>query len=122
MGDPNLKALLAAGTALLRPPEPLPSTPPALIERLKAASELVPWRDRPGWSEDDELEEIGDDDLERDVVKRKARRDTLVLLVGQRALDLLVAMQAWLGKEFWPREHKDGLGEKDCELAQRDDS
>lgn len=116
MHDPNLKTLLAAGNALLQPPEPLPSAPPALIARLKAAGDLVPWRDRPGWTEDDELEEIGDDDPEGSVAKRKARRDALVLLVGQRSLDLVVAMQAWLAKEFWPPEHKDGLGEKDCEF------
>lgn len=113
MSEPPLKTLLAAGNALLEPPNPLPSDPPALLGRLKAAGDLLEWRDRPGWTEDDELEEIGDGDS--DLAKRKARRDALVLLVGQRALDLLVAMQGVLAKEFWPAEHKKGLGEKDCE-------
>ncbi|GMK57294.1 hypothetical protein CspeluHIS016_0401280 [Cutaneotrichosporon spelunceum] len=118
MGEPSLKTLLAAGNALLEPPNPLPSAPPALLERLKASGERLPWHDRPGWTEEDELEEVGDDDV--DPAKRKVRRDALVMLVGQRALDLLVAMQGVLSKEFWPIEHKDGLGEKDFLLGTAD--
>ncbi|CAK9786131.1 hypothetical protein CC85DRAFT_257343 [Cutaneotrichosporon oleaginosum] len=118
MSAPHLKTLLAAGNALLEPPSPLPSAPPALLARLKAAGDLLPWRDRPGWSDDDELEAVGDDG--DDPVKRKARRDALVMLVGQRALDLLVAMQGVLAKEFWPAEHKDGMGEKDFLLGTAD--
>ncbi|BEI84139.1 hypothetical protein CcaverHIS002_0407430 [Cutaneotrichosporon cavernicola] len=118
MGEPTLKTLLTAGNALLEPPNPLPSAPPALLQRLKASGELLPWRERPGWTEDLELEEIGDDDT--DPAKRKKRRDALVMLVGQRSLDLLVAMQGVLVKEFWPAEHKDGLVEKDFLLGTAD--
>lgn len=113
MEDPALKTLLAAGKALLKPPDPLPSAPQLLLERLRESSALLPWSDRAGWTEDDELDEIGDDDAD-DRGKRKARRDQLVLLVGQRCLDLVVAIQAFLGKEFWPAEYRQGLKETDC--------
>lgn len=113
----NLKALLNSAKALLRPPQPLPSSPPLLLERLKASSELLPtWRQKEGWREDDELEEIGDDD-DSDKAKRKARRDTLVLTVGKRSLDIVVGMQEWLEKEFWPIDDRGGLDAKECELT-----
>lgn len=115
MSEPSLKTLIAAGKALLQPPNPLPSAPPELLQRLRESSaELSIWRDRPGWTEDDELDEIGDDDTE-DVSKRKARRDQLVLLVGQRCLDIVAAMHSFLGMEFWPADQRHGHGEKDCE-------
>lgn len=113
----NLKTLLAAAKALLRPPAPLPSSPPALLERLRSSSELLPsWRNKPGWGEDDELDEIGDDD-ESDKEKRKVRRDALVQLAGKRSLDIVVGMQEWLEKEFWPLDARDGLDAKECKFA-----
>lgn len=113
----GIKTLLAAATALLAPPAPLPSAPPALLERLRASSALLPgWRTRAGWTDDDELEQIGDDDDEASPA-RKERRDALVQLVGRRCLDILLALQAILGKEFWPAEFKDGMGDKDCGLG-----
>lgn len=112
----NLKTLLSSAKALLRPPQPLPSSPPALLERLRSSSELLPsWRTKPGWGEDDELDEIGDDD-DSDKDKRKARRDALVKLVGKRSLDIVVGMQEWLEKEFWPLEARGGLDAKECKL------
>ena len=113
----NLKTLLSSAKALLKPPQPLPSSPPALLERLRSSSELLPsWRSKPGWGEDDELDEIGDDD-DSDKDKRKARRDALVQLVGKRSLDIVVGMQEWLEKEFWPLEARGGLDAKECELT-----
>ncbi|KAL1405390.1 hypothetical protein Q8F55_009021 [Vanrija albida] len=115
----SIKTLLASATALLAPPAPLPSAPPALLERLRASSAVLSsWRTRPGWTEDDELDQIGDDDEASRA--RKERRDALVQLVGRRCLDLLLALQAQLGKEFWPAEFKDGLGDKDFLLGTAD--
>ncbi|TXT03818.1 hypothetical protein VHUM_04339 [Vanrija humicola] len=118
-GTESIKTLLASATALLAPPAPLPSAPPALLERLRASSAVLPaWRTRPGWTEDDELEQIGDDDEAS--AGRKERRDALVQLVGRRCLDILLAMQAQLAKEFWPAEFKDGMGDKDFLLGTAD--
>lgn len=113
MAQPSLQTLVSAGNALLRPPDPLPSASQQLLARLRESSSLLLWTDRPGWTADDELDEIGDDNTD-DLVKRRARRDQLVQLVGQRCLDLIVAAQSILVKEFWPAEHREGLGEKDC--------
>lgn len=111
--QPTLKDLLLASKALLQPPAPLPSSPPELLSRLRESSALLPWRDRAGWTEDDELDQIGDDD--QDAAIRKQRRDELVRLVGSRSLDLVITMQAILVKEFWPVEQREGLDAKDCE-------
>jgi hypothetical protein len=109
-----LKSLLKVGTTLLQPPAPLPSAPAQILERLRQSSLLVPeWRDRAGWREEDELEEIGDDD-ETDAARRKERRDALVLAVGLRCLDILVAMQGVLEREFWPVEQRGIMEPKDC--------
>ena len=112
----SLKQLLGVGTALLQPPAPLPSSPPELLDRLRQSSALVPpeWRQKAAWSEDDELDEIGDDENQNDPARRKQRRDALVLLAGLRCLDIITAMQALLVKEFWPLEQRGGLDAKDC--------
>jgi hypothetical protein len=104
----SLKQLISTSKALLQPPAPLPSSPPELLDRLRQSSALVPWRNKPGWTEDDELEQIGDDD------KPKQRRDELVLVVGLRCLDIIEAMQEFLSKEFWPVDERGGLDAKDC--------
>jgi hypothetical protein len=116
-GRPGLKVLLAASQALLRPPEPLPSSPPVLVARLRSASALLPeaWRlAQQGWHPDTELEQVGDDDL-RDAPRRRERREGLLLVVGWRCFTLLREMQLWLEKEFWPVEERPGLNDQDCE-------
>lgn len=118
-GRPGLKVLLAASQALLRPPEPLPSSPPELLARLRSAGALLPeaWRlAHQGWHPVTELEQVGDDDL-RDVPRRRERREGLLLVVGWRCFKLLREMQEWLEREFWPAEEREGLNDQDCELV-----
>lgn len=118
---PCIRDLLDAGYTLLEPPAPIPSAPLALLDRLRNSAANVPvWRNRPAWNEDDELELIGiDSDADTDPVKRKQRRDELVLIVGERCVDLVVGLQWWLSKEFWPVNLREGLSEKDCTFKQR---
>ncbi|KAK4683728.1 hypothetical protein P7C73_g6500, partial [Tremellales sp. Uapishka_1] len=117
----SLKLLLSAGQALLQPPGPLPSFPPELLQRLSAASAVLPleWRSRhQGWEDDSELEQVGD--ASEDIRTRKGRRDELLLIVGQRCLSLVDGMQHWLQREFWPVEFKDGHDTKDFLLGTAD--
>jgi hypothetical protein len=39
--------------------------------------------------------------------------------VGKRSIDLVVALQWWLSKEFWPVNLREGLNEKDCMCGAR---
>lgn len=132
----TLKVLLAAGTALLRPPAPLPVEPTELVRRLEASGSLVPERwqsSRSAWRglsaiaeavEDSSTPTIppksDDGHLDHDrpsVGKNHLDRAQAMLLVGERCLDLVVGLQGWLEKEFWPSRFNDGLESRDCESS-----
>jgi hypothetical protein len=80
----TLKQCLREANALLVPPSPLPTSPNELAKRLNI--ELSP----------------------------KHTKAELQISVGKRCLGLLVDIQAWLEKEYWPVEHRDGLEASDC--------
>lgn len=119
-GNPTLKQILKAGDTLLKPPKPLPSNPPELLPRLRACSKALPkeWKHSvPEWSEDDEMDHVGDNGgLEISEERKKKRRDELVFVVGKRCFAMANAMQTWLEKEFWPKEQRGGLEDKDCKV------
>ncbi|WVR07318.1 hypothetical protein IAU60_004359 [Kwoniella sp. DSM 27419] len=116
----TLKQLLKSSDVLLRPPAPLPSNPPDLLQRLRQCSRSLPkdWRRRAeDWLEEDETEAVGDTSTETDgfhAERRKARRDELVLTVGKRCFILTQAMQQILEQEFWPDELRTGHQQDDC--------
>ncbi|KIR40790.1 hypothetical protein I307_02225 [Cryptococcus deuterogattii 99/473] len=116
-GNPTLKQILKAGDILLKPPKALPSNPPELLPRLRACSKALPkeWKlSVPEWSEDDEMDHVGDNGgLEISEERKKKRRDELVFVVGKRCFAMANAMQTWLEKEFWPKEQRGGLEDKD---------
>ena len=81
----TLKQCLKEANILLQPPNPLPTTPNELAKRLGIES------------------------------SPNHTRAELQLLVGERCLQLLVDIQVWLEKEYWPAECRDGLQTSDCE-------
>ncbi|AAW40694.2 hypothetical protein CNBA0830 [Cryptococcus deneoformans B-3501A] len=123
-GSPTLKQILKAADILLKPPKALPSNPPELLPRLRACSKALPkeWRRIiPEWSEDDEMDHVGDNDgSDISEERKKKRRDELVFVVGKRCFAMAKAMQSWLEKEFWPKEQRDGLEDKDFLLGTAD--
>lgn len=82
----TLKQCLKEAQTLLQPPNALPTSPADLTKRLGIDSTST------------------------------HTRAELELLVGERCLGLLERIQAWLQKEYWPVEHRDGLGPSDCKL------
>jgi hypothetical protein len=81
----TLKQCLKDGTALLQPPDPLPTSPEELAKRLGIDPST------------------------------NSNISGLQLLVGKRCLELLEDIHAWLEKEYWPAAHLNGLGPSDCE-------
>jgi len=81
----TLKQCLKEGTALLQPPDQLPTSPEELAKRLGIDSST------------------------------NSNTAELQSLVGKRCLELLEDIHAWLEKEYWPAAHLDGLGPPDCE-------
>ncbi|WWD17535.1 hypothetical protein CI109_101976 [Kwoniella shandongensis] len=132
-GGPSLKTLLRASEALLKPPQPLPSSPPELLQRLKGCSKLLPkeWKKSCSeWNEEDELEQIGDNaptglpsgsavssEVEQ---RRKRRKEELLFVVGKRCFALIKAIQGWLRKEFWPKDQRGGMEQRDFLLGTAD--
>ncbi|WRT66062.1 uncharacterized protein IL334_003014 [Kwoniella shivajii] len=125
-GGPTLKNLLKAADTLLKPPTPLSSNPPELLQRLRACSRSLPkeWRRvTPEWCNEDEQEQIGDHSNVQDDVdesRKKRRRDELVFVVGKRCFALINAMQVTLEKEFWPVEMRGDLAQNDFLLGTAD--
>ncbi|TYJ55727.1 hypothetical protein B9479_003635 [Cryptococcus floricola] len=122
--SPSLKQLLKSADILLKPPKPLPSNPPDLLPRLRASSKALPkeWRRSvPEWTEDDEMNHVGDDGGRGiDEERKKRRRDDLVHVVGKRCFAMIKAMQLWLEKEAWPKDQRDGLEDRDFLLGTGD--
>lgn len=85
MSARTLKQCLKQANALLLPPNPLPTAPEELAKRL---------------------------DLEPNPTHTKPE---LQIYLGGLCLQLLVDIHAWLEKEYWPAEHRDGLEASDCE-------
>ncbi|OCF31043.1 hypothetical protein I316_07314 [Kwoniella heveanensis BCC8398] len=117
----SLKQLLKSSDTLLKPPSPLSSNPPDLIQRLRQCSKTLPkdWRRRtPEWNDEDELDQIGDNGLPGgdgvDEQRRKRRRDELVFVVGKRCFALIKSMQVVLEKECWPKDQRGGLDQNEC--------
>ncbi|WVQ82276.1 hypothetical protein IAT38_004404 [Cryptococcus sp. DSM 104549] len=121
---PSLKQLLRAADVLLKPPAAFPSTPPEILPRLKACSKALPkeWRkNTPEWLEDDEMEHVGDNMVNGNEDERsKLRRDQLVFVAGKRCFAITKAMQLCLEKEFWPKDQRGGLEDKDFLLGTAD--
>lgn len=82
--EPAFRSLLQAGRALSVSSSA--NSPDNLREALRTASSILPeWRSRSAWNEYGDLHTSGSDD--------SALLDT----IGQRSLDVLVSLQAWLG-------------------------
>lgn len=63
------------------------------------------------------MDHVGDNDgSDIGEQRKKKRRDELVFVVGKRCFAMAKAMQTWLEKEFWPKEQRDGLEDKDCRV------
>ncbi|KAK8864164.1 hypothetical protein IAR55_001410 [Kwoniella newhampshirensis] len=138
-GGPSLRTLLRAGEVLLRPPQPLPSNPPDILQRLKACSKVLPkeWkRSCPEWSDDDELDQVGNSApalpsavivnpntgvmVMEEEQRRKKRKEELLFIVGKRCFALIKAIQNWLKREFWPKDERGGMEQKDFLLGTAD--
>lgn len=85
MPPPSLKKLLATAKVLIPHTGPLTDDRTELCQRLKVDSST------------------------------SQTSEQLRILAGNRCLVLLVGMQRWLEKEYWPVEAKEGLVASDCE-------